>query len=115
MEVKRTSNGWAKILLNPGETSTLLRLLDKACKSWTVGFPGRETPFDDGSTENFLPNLRARLNEILPDLRYGDEVDVKYEADRIARYSGTWWDHLWGKTPWGREQIRKTLEKGPHR
>ena len=91
MEVKRTSYGWAKIVLNPIQARALLHLLDKACESWTIGFPGRETPFDDGSDENFLPNLRARLKEIMPDLRNGDE------ADRIASYRDRWWGHLWEK------------------
>jgi hypothetical protein len=106
MEVGRASNGWTRILLNPGEASALAHLLDKAYKPGMVGF-------GDGSMDSFVPDLRSSLKNILPHLSYGE--DLKEEARRIASYSGTWWDHLWGKTPWGRERIRKILEKGPVR
>jgi len=68
MRVKRDSIGWAKILLNPGEASALLHLLDKAFKPGMVGF-------GDGSMESFVPDLRTNLREILPQLSYGDAGD----------------------------------------
>jgi hypothetical protein len=68
MRVKRDSIGWAKILLNPGEASALLHLLDKVFKPGMVGF-------GDGSMESFVPDLRTSLREILPQLSYGDAGD----------------------------------------
>jgi hypothetical protein len=91
MEVKRALNGWAKILLNPGEARELLHLLDKAYRPQMVGF-------GDGSMDSFIPDLRIKLRDLLPSLSYDlSGTDTKDDADRVASYYGNWWSRLWNK------------------